>query len=76
MNDAAKSGASAGGSGALVTILEWWSYRHGYELTAPVAIALTAILAPLLQFVATLFGALSSMILAKITGNIQPTPQS
>lgn len=70
MNNTASAGASAGGSSAITIILEWWAYREGYEITPAVAIAMTAVLTPVLHFGAALLAALGTIIMARVNRHV------
>ena len=76
MNNTASAGASAGGSSAITIILEWWAYREGYEITPAVAIAMTAVLTPVLHFGAALLAALGTIIMARVNRHVPHDPNN
>ena len=76
MNNTASAGASAGGSSAITIILEWWAYREGYEITPAVAIAMTAVLTPVLHFGAALLAALGTIIMARVNRHVPHDPHN
>lgn len=73
MNTTTSAGASAGGSSAITILLEWYAYREGYELTPAVAIALTAVLTPLLHYIGKLFSVIGEIIMYRVNRHVVKT---